>query len=192
MAQLAANEIVVQENAVISLQGTILRSRVPTAIINAAGAQDGDAFEWKVRADGLVLGRVIENGAEAVGTRVRATAATKVAAKKAAPAPTKRPAAPAPRAAAKRPATASVAGDFDDDDFGDDAPDAPAPAPRRPAAPVRRPTGPAPRAAAPAPAPRVLDHRASPRQPRVQGPLPKPGGRKGRKGAGNVAYEFPE
>lgn len=170
--------------AVISLQGKVIRSRVPSDVLSAAGGEDGDAINWTVQTHSgqhIIVGQVVKGGADAVRANRQP------------PVPKSRAAAPAKTATPKLPGKGKAASKADDLSalFG-----APAAAPKAtkkaPALPTVKTAAPkaAPKAVA---APKVVapPKTAAPRLP-VATPTGAPRLPGAAKGKGGVRYKVPE
>lgn len=164
--------------AVISLQGKVIRSRVPSDVLSAAGGEDGDAVNWTVQTHSgqhLIVGQVIKGGAAAVRANRQP------------PVPKSRAAAPAKSATPKLPAKGKAKGDDLSALFGATA--APKAAKKGPALPkVATPKVAAPRpvAAPKVAAPRLPVVAQSATGPRL--PIAKPSAGK----KAGVRYKVPE
>jgi hypothetical protein len=85
MTQQQGPEILAEQSSDVSLQGTIIRNRVPTNITVAAGGEPGDAIEWQVLKQGNVTwisGVVAKGAAKGKTTPTRTAAPAKAASKK--------------------------------------------------------------------------------------------------------------
>lgn len=115
---MTTQKVLFEQSSDVGFQKDTLRSRVPTQILQHAGAEDRDSVNWQAIEEGntkWIVGMVVKGGAKGRQAPVRTAAPKKAAAKKPGKAATRPTAAPSrptrPTAAAGK---ATLEGAFDE------------------------------------------------------------------------------